>query len=452
MSVTNRNHQGILGNPDGTAGNRERNRRSRDVSLRGHSILLKTVQVLAILLVVLLAGLLTPRQSAAQQTGEILGQLVDERTGQPVANAMVQLVGSSFQTTTDEQGWFRLRTIPPGTYRLQVRHIGFGQRTVDATVQAGKRLDLKVAVTETAITLAPLTVEALSMAERASRGEGFRHGLVTREQIARAESSNMRLPDVLLTEIGSIRVRRLERLVGSATCIELRQVRVMGSGCLSPAVYLDGAQVTNATWLYDNLDLRTIEQIEVIPASEAGVRFGPSALNGAILIQTRRPGPAPAERAVTNQRRGHDWKLETRSHRTPVVFLASAAGNAAGLAVGVTAARQCMYLRSPGGDRLASDCSLLPTLGGLTAAMVLPALGNSLAARLVGSTDRSRGELLPATVGAFMAILPGYALAISAQRGGERGMETTGYVLLTVGAPLMSTTADYLFRKLRNPD
>ena len=56
---------------------------------------------------------------------------------------------------------------------------------------------------------------------------------------------------------------------------------------------------------------------------------------------------------------------------------------------------------------------------------------------------------MPATVGAVMAILPGYALTLSGKRNDDGSLETLGYVLIGLGAPFMATASDYLFRKLR---
>jgi hypothetical protein len=57
---------------------------------------------------------------------------------------------------------------------------------------------------------------------------------------------------------------------------------------------------------------------------------------------------------------------------------------------------------------------------------------------------------MPATIGAAMAILPGYSLLMTGHRNDSEGLRIAGYTVLLVGAPLISTAADYLFRRLRN--
>jgi len=221
------------------------------------------------------------------------------------------------------------------------------------------------------------------------------------------------------------------------------------SPCLSPAVYLDGVPITNPTTLYGALDPQMIESIEVIPAAEAGVRFGTGALYGALMIETRRPSGAAETRTVLPGREAFDWSTDAGGHSTAIVLLSTAAANAAGLAAGLAAAKQCLSLRAPSNDGLITDCEMIPTLGVGVAAMLLPALGSSLASRWTGRTELSEGRFVPALVGAGMTVLPGYALILSGQRNDSDGMVGLGYAILVVGTPVITTAADYLFRRLR---
>jgi hypothetical protein len=214
-------------------------------------------------------------------------------------------------------------------------------------------------------------------------------------------------------------------------------------------VYLDGVPITNPTTLYATLDPRMIESMEVIPAAEAGVRFGSGALYGALLIETIRPGAARRE-AVVNRTPNFDWSTETESHRTGRVFVSSLLGNVGGAGLGLLAARQCLRLREPSNDSVITDCEALPTASAAVAAILLPALGGSIASGFAGRTDLSEGRLLPAAVGASMVLVPGYALVLSSRRNDSPGLQLVGYALIGVGAPLVATAADYLFRRLRS--
>jgi hypothetical protein len=48
-----------------------------------------------------------------------------------------------------------------------------------------------------------------------------------------------------------------------------------------------------------------------------------------------------------------------------------------------------------------------------------------------------------------MVLVPGYALVLSSRRNDSPGLQLVGYALIGVGAPLVATAADYLFRRLR---
>ena len=390
----------------------------------------------------------------AGQQGELGGRVIDGQSRRPVAGAAILLVGTNYQAVTDSLGLFRITNLPIAQYRLRVQHIGYGEQTVDVTANTGTARPIQIVVTSTAIRLEPLTVEALSAEERRERGAGYRRAIVTRTDIERAENTNMRFGDLLRLAAPNAVVRRGE--VTNYACIELRASRQMNMRpsartCLSPAVFLDGVPVNNPESLYENMDLNTIESMEVVPVVEAGVMYGSAALYGAILITTRRPGVPgdAARRAVANRPLNFSWNDEAQRHNTSRVFATTALGNGLGLALGVTAAAQCIGMRKPSYDGIISDCKSGATIGTGAAAIVLPALASGLASRWSGRTDRSQGILAPAAVGTAMTIIPGYALVFSGYRNDSDALKWVGYGIIVVGAPLVTTAADYLFRELR---
>jgi Carboxypeptidase regulatory-like domain/TonB-dependent Receptor Plug Domain len=400
-------------------------------------------------LVLLLAAL--PTAAACQVV--LTGEVVEAGTSRAVSDASITLIPANQQTTTDDAGRFRFDGVAPGSYTLRVRHLAFGDLNSEVVVAGPGPVRVRLTVSAAAIELERVDVEVLSASQLAARGAGFRRNVVTREQIAAAENSMMSLEDVLRQYVPSVRVRRVERIVGTPVCIELRTIRVIGGAgqCLSPAVYLDGVPITNPTTLYATLDPRMVESMEVIPAAESGVRFGSGALYGALLIETIRPGGARAEELVRRPP-NCDWSTETGQHPTARVFVSSLLGNLSGAGIGLLAARQCLRLRAPSYDSVITDCNALPTVGVAAAAILLPALGGGFVSGFAGRTDMSEGRLIPATAAATMALIPGYALVLSSRRNDSDGLRIVGYALIGIGAPMMATAADYLFRKLRSRD
>lgn len=400
----------------------------------------------------LFAALVIAAPLAGQGTG-VQGR-VENQAGAGVQDAFVLLRGTDRGNGTDGEGRFRILGVEPGTYRLVVSHIAYGERSVELVIETGVVKTVRVVLSDTAIVLEPIAVEALSREERAARGAGYRRSVVTREQLAIVEGTNMTLADVMRSYMPSVRVRNASNLVGSPTCIELRTVRAtFRNDCLSPAVYLDGVPITNPTTLFNNLDPNIIESVESIPAAEAGARFGTGALFGAILIETRRPGVDREEgfRIPPANRPNFDWSTEPTGHPSSRSFLFSFLGNAAGLAIGLAAANECIGTRQPANDRIIALCDSGPTALSATAALVLPSLGGALGAHFGGATDGSRGRFLPALIGGAMALLPAYGLIFSGERMDSDVLRGLGAGVMIIGVPTLSTIADHQFRYPREP-
>lgn len=63
--------------------------------------------------------------AAAQQAGQIVGTVVDKATGRPVSGVELSLVGGTAKAGSDLAGRFRLGAVPPGTYSVLARLIGY---------------------------------------------------------------------------------------------------------------------------------------------------------------------------------------------------------------------------------------------------------------------------------------------------------------------------------------
>lgn len=400
----------------------------------------------------LLAGLLLlfPAGSLEAQDAFLAGRVLDAESRAPVVGARVML-GIRAEGITDSTGAFKLGPMPTGRTVLTVEHVAYGRsgRLIDLDAEGVH--GVQVLLSPEAIALEPLVVEGTSFVEFRRRARGSSENIVTRAQIEATLGGTLNFGQLLQQHIAGLRVRRVNSLVGSPICIELRASTSGPGRCNSPAVYVDGVPIQNPTQLFESLDPEMLESVEVIPASEAGARYGSGALYGAMLIETRRPGLARIgdELAAPTAQPEFDWAEEASSHAWARVLGASFAANAAGALAGSLAARQCIELEGTFRDRVDSRCALLPTLAVAGAALGLPALAGGLASRSAGRTTRSEGALTASLIGAGMTLLPGYALILSSRGDHDGAQYRLGVTLIGIGTPVVMTFADRLFRRLR---
>jgi len=82
----------------------------------------------------------------------VVGTVVDDATGQPIAGARVSLQGASSEAATDRAGRYLLDGVPPGTWKVKCRADGYGTAIrPDVEVAAGRRVtvDFRLAAVST---------------------------------------------------------------------------------------------------------------------------------------------------------------------------------------------------------------------------------------------------------------------------------------------------------------
>jgi TonB-dependent receptor len=77
-----------------------------------------------------------------QRTGIITGTLVDASNGEPLFFANVTLNGTSLGAVTDEYGEFELKAVPPGDYTLSLLYVGYEDREIPVSVDAGETVNI----------------------------------------------------------------------------------------------------------------------------------------------------------------------------------------------------------------------------------------------------------------------------------------------------------------------
>jgi hypothetical protein len=235
----------------------------------------RTVPLLLTALAVLLPG--TPRPLAAQRGGVRL-LIVDDETGEPIAEAMVKLKGRS-PLLTDNRGKISLDSLPRGKHEVEIAAIGYEPRKEPLFIQDEQLPDRRIGLTFTGDKLPELVVEARQeklypryqdFHRRQQTGAGF---YITWKEI-KSRGYN-RLGDVMR----GVRGVQVQCVINDCQYIMSR------SSTCKPAIWVDGRP---SDFYGGNLPIGDIYGLEVYRgSSELPAEFVGTGGCGAVVIWTK---------------------------------------------------------------------------------------------------------------------------------------------------------------------
>jgi hypothetical protein len=259
------------------------------------------------------AGIVQERilaEAAAHGMGDLGGELLDARSGEPIRQAIVQVVGLPLQAMSDGSGHFRFEDLRPGSWILEVRHLGYDVTSDPIEVPGGRDVFVRLRVEPQAIALSGIEVTARSAVQDLARITPFRRDIVYGEAMLIEEDRGARAHEILRRASPGIRVVEQHREVGPPlVCVEMnRRVQRfrdtsndVPSIAIAPAcegmvqLVLDGVRVPpdETSDVLRTLPASEIESIEVLNPVEAATLHGTSGnvANGVVAIYTRGRGP-----------------------------------------------------------------------------------------------------------------------------------------------------------------
>ncbi len=228
------------------------------------------------------------RSPSSRDQSQVLGQILEMESGDPVEGAEVLLQGAQGFRVTDDEGRFEFPAVRPGMAALTVTYLGRAPLVDSVEVAAGTTVELEVRLGIEPVPMAPMSVVAtardpylqdMGFYNRVGRGYGGQ--MITREQIQ--ERAPRTLADLLVSVPGvrvnyggsgdfQVRMRRAVRMDSSAE-----------TGCV-PLVYMDDVPV-EVGWLQNVLPDR-IAGMEIYSGAGAPIQYNDPC--GVILVWTRR--------------------------------------------------------------------------------------------------------------------------------------------------------------------
>jgi TonB-linked SusC/RagA family outer membrane protein len=238
------------------------------------------------------AARMAPAQSPQ---GTITGRVTDAATGQPVASAQLNVLGTSAGTQTNADGQYTIRGLSAGTITLRALRLGYAEIRQPATITSGQTTTLNFALKSVAATLSPIVTTATGDMRRIEVGNAIAQ--VNAADVTQS-AAVANVADLLTSRAAGVMV-----IPGTQVGAGVR-VRIRGNSSLSlsnnPIYVIDGIRVEGSTGSstlsvggttpsrVGDLNPEEIESIEIVRGPSAATLYGTDAANGVIVITTKR--------------------------------------------------------------------------------------------------------------------------------------------------------------------
>ena len=229
--------------------------------------------------------------TAEAQTGKLTGVVTDAQSGVPLEGAQLILQGTGITALTGSNGRYFLVNVPPGTYTVLVRRIGYTSaevRNVFVQIDVTRVVDAELAPTG-AIGVAEIvvSVDEVPLIQPGVTGSGSN---IRAEEIRALPVTNIQ--GVLALQQGFIEVPQNTDIISFSESRRnpITPVRVRGGRNGETLTLIDGIPINNFVFGGPAFDI-TNEAVEQVDFQRGGFepQYG-NALSGIINIATREGG------------------------------------------------------------------------------------------------------------------------------------------------------------------
>jgi outer membrane receptor protein involved in Fe transport len=178
---------------------------------------------------------LSAQTPSRTSTGRIVGRVIDAASGAGIAEAGVQVVGTSIVSRSGIDGRYTLTGVPSGTLTLQARRIGFATKQITGLLlDAGKSLEQNISLTAA-------TVQLEAQVTTASNERGSVDGALDAQRTAVGVVNSVTAEQISKSPDGD--AAQAVRRVSGVTVQDGRYVFVRGLGERYTTASLNGARV-----------------------------------------------------------------------------------------------------------------------------------------------------------------------------------------------------------------
>ena len=233
--------------------------------------------------------------------GTLTGRVTNATSGTPVAGASVVVGETRLGGTSDASGQYRVANIPAGTYAVTARRIGHAPKTQSVTIVDGASASLDFVLDQSATTLDQVVITGAGTSTSRER-LAVSVGSIDSSMLRRAT-----LPSNIVSAMAAVSpgvvVRTQSSEPGASASIQIRGLSSL-SGQAQPLFVVDGMPIDNSVQLGPNnnggnagvvspnraadINPNDVESIEILKGPSAAAIYGARAVNGVILVTTKR--------------------------------------------------------------------------------------------------------------------------------------------------------------------
>lgn len=211
----------------------------------------------------------------------VIGHVIDAKSGEHLSYINVILKGTTIGTMTDHSGHYFLKNLPEGTFTLEVSALGY--KSVSRTIQTrkGNTLEANFEISEDVVALEGVVVSA----NRAETTRRLSPGLVNVMDMQTFENTNACNLSQGLNFQPGVRVENNCQNCG------YQQVRINGLEGPYTQILIDSRPIFNAlsgVYGLEQIPANMIERVEVMRGGGSALS-GSSAIGGSINVITREP-------------------------------------------------------------------------------------------------------------------------------------------------------------------
>jgi len=148
---------------------------------------------------------------AAGQTASLEGKIIDGQTKEPLSGAFVHFDGKNGGSVTNAFGHYSLTGIPPGTYKLKVKYIGYIESEQNIVLSANQVSAMDISLTEKTESLKDVRVYGSANAETESSSRRSEKNADNITNVLSAQAMQ-RSPDInaanALSRVSAITIQR----------------------------------------------------------------------------------------------------------------------------------------------------------------------------------------------------------------------------------------------------